>query len=141
MKALSIKQPWAWLICRGFKDIENREWPTKLRERIYVHTGKKFDYDGWNWLCTHPSLLREVDIEEWASQVIYPSLGAIIGEVDITDCVWVGNRGLSATKSPWFMGTFGLVLANPVLYPEPIPCKGMLRFFEPEIAEYSTKNT
>ncbi len=26
MKALSIKQPWAWLICAGYKDIENRSW-------------------------------------------------------------------------------------------------------------------
>jgi hypothetical protein len=26
MKALSIKQPWAWLIVNGHKDIENRDW-------------------------------------------------------------------------------------------------------------------
>ena len=24
MKALSIRQPWAWLICSGYKDIENK---------------------------------------------------------------------------------------------------------------------
>ena len=39
MKALSIKQPWAWLICAGYKDIENRDWSTKFRGRIYVHAG------------------------------------------------------------------------------------------------------
>lgn len=26
MKALSFKQPWAWLICAGYKDVENRDW-------------------------------------------------------------------------------------------------------------------
>jgi len=31
MKALSIRQPWAWLIIAGHKDIENRSWGTKYR--------------------------------------------------------------------------------------------------------------
>lgn len=29
--AISIRQPWAWLIANGFKDIENRDWATKFR--------------------------------------------------------------------------------------------------------------
>lgn len=40
MLALSIRQPWAWLIINGGKDIENRDWPTKFRSRILVHAGK-----------------------------------------------------------------------------------------------------
>lgn len=31
MKALSIRQPWAWLIIHGGKDVENRTWHTKHR--------------------------------------------------------------------------------------------------------------
>ena len=46
MKALSIRQPWAWLICRGFKDIENRNWKLPAYGfsppgRVYVHAGKR----------------------------------------------------------------------------------------------------
>ena len=37
MLALSIRQPWAWLILNGGKDIENRSWPTKVRGRVLVH--------------------------------------------------------------------------------------------------------
>ena len=37
MKALSIRQPWAWLILHGGKDIENRTWATKLRGRVLIH--------------------------------------------------------------------------------------------------------
>lgn len=37
MKALSIQQPWAWLIVNGYKDVENRDWNTKFRGRFYVH--------------------------------------------------------------------------------------------------------
>jgi hypothetical protein len=40
MKALSIRQPWAWLIVKGYKDIENRTWATKLRGRVFVHASK-----------------------------------------------------------------------------------------------------
>ena len=31
--ALSIRQPWAWLIVNGYKDIENRDWKTHYRGR------------------------------------------------------------------------------------------------------------
>jgi len=31
MKALSIRQPWAWLIVDGYKDIENSTWHTNYR--------------------------------------------------------------------------------------------------------------
>jgi hypothetical protein len=40
VKALSIRQPWAWLIVNGQKDIENRCWKTHFRGKIYVHAAK-----------------------------------------------------------------------------------------------------
>ena len=46
LKAPSIRQPWAWLIVNGYKDIENRDWTTNFRGRVYVHTGvSKSDMD------------------------------------------------------------------------------------------------
>lgn len=138
MKALSMKQPWAWLVCAGHKDIENRTWhihmPPLLNypadpRRIYVHAGKKVDDSAWNFFH------HLVDASVWrlvASQEFYQSLarGAIIGEVDIVGCT-----GTMKT-SPWHQqGMYGLLLANPVLYDQPIPCKGKLGFFEPDIPE------
>lgn len=43
MKTLSIKNPWAHLICWGIKDIENRSWQTKYRGKILIHTPIKYD--------------------------------------------------------------------------------------------------
>ena len=40
MKALTVKQPWAWLLIHGTKDIENRNWPTSLRGEIAIHAAK-----------------------------------------------------------------------------------------------------
>ena len=39
LKAISIRQPWAWLIVNGYKDVENRVWFAKLRGRVLIHAG------------------------------------------------------------------------------------------------------
>ncbi len=47
MKAISIKQPWTYLIASGIKDVENRSWETSYRGRVYIHacgTKKKSIY-------------------------------------------------------------------------------------------------
>src|SRR5437016_10859136 len=46
MKALSVRQPWAWLIVNGHKDIENRSWQTKFRGKLLIHAGQRFDPKG-----------------------------------------------------------------------------------------------
>lgn len=43
MKALSIRQPWAWLIANGHKDIENRTSHTNFRGDFLIHASKKFE--------------------------------------------------------------------------------------------------
>ena len=40
MKALSIRQPWAWLIVCGHKPLENRSWPTPYRGPLLIHAAK-----------------------------------------------------------------------------------------------------
>ena len=50
-------------------------------------------------------------------------LGAIVGEVIITDCVDISS-------SPWFCGPFGFLLSEPTAYEVPIPYRGQLGFFE-----------
>ena len=36
MKVIVIRQPWAWLIVHGFKDIENRSWRTRYRGALLI---------------------------------------------------------------------------------------------------------
>ena len=50
MRALSIRQPWAYLIAIGAKDVENRSWLTRFRGRIYIHASKRFDNYAPVWL-------------------------------------------------------------------------------------------
>lgn len=132
--ALSIKQPWAWLICKGCKDIENRDWklPQKMiEERIYVHASKtktgQQASDAVDFIAEKGLLnqLHEALLNHFLND---PVFGAIIGEVTIKYCV-------ESSKSPWFVGRYGFVLANPVLYDTPIPCRGQLGFFKPNFKE------
>ena len=43
MKILSIRQPWAHLIVRGSKNIENRSWPTRYPGPFLVHASLNID--------------------------------------------------------------------------------------------------
>ena len=147
MKALSIRQPWASLIIKGalifksvengdgssrvefaglvFKNIENRNWATNFRERIYIHAPNRTD----DFIETMRWLGERIGLSPYSCMLLssssYSPTGCIIGEVDIVDCV-------TQSKSPWFVGKYGFVLANPKAYSSPIPCKGKLGFFEPE---------
>jgi hypothetical protein len=124
MKALSFKQPWGWLVFHG-KDIDNRKWRTNYRGRIIVHASKSWDNGGMRWLLEHKEILHS---EVWMSEMMAicasgkMPYGALIGEVDIVDCV-------VDSCSPWFFGKYGFVLSNPVLYEKPIPYKGSLGLF------------
>lgn len=125
MKALSIRAPWWWFILHGGKDIENRDWPTKVRGRVLLYCGK-----WWNEEEVRDDLL---DIERIVGaghmpvarhdSWLKPSCGCIVGSVNIVGCV-------TESKSPWFFGKHGFVLANPVALAKPIPLKGALGFFE-----------
>lgn len=131
MKTLSIKQPWASLIAHGIKDVENRTWKTKYKGKILIHasltsqTGAYRDFlpkDFWMGLS-----------EDERNKIICTSQfrGAIIGEVEIVDCVpnypsiW-SEVDLTGTKPIW-----NWVLANAKLYDEPIlNVKGKLMLWE-----------
>lgn len=122
MLTISVRQPWAWLIIHGEKDIENRDWPTKVRGRVLIHASKgmtKAEYlDAWNYAHKRGTTAPSFDVLE---------RGGIIGSVEIVDCV-------SASMSPWFMGRFGFVLRNPIALPFR-PFRGALGFFDvPEAA-------
>ncbi|MDE2106620.1 MAG: ASCH domain-containing protein [Patescibacteria group bacterium] len=121
MKALSIKQPWAHLIVNGIKDIENRDWPTKQRGIVAVHSSAKLERAEMKSAC---DLLMQICIPFSARRFQdekFPT-GSILGTVEIVDCV-------AESDSLWFFGKYGFVLQNPVAFDVPIPCRGALGFW------------
>jgi hypothetical protein len=50
-KVLSVKQPYAMLICTGVKTVENRSWKTTHRGKILIHaSGDNFAYPDFKFL-------------------------------------------------------------------------------------------
>lgn len=139
MKALSIRQPWAWLIVRPdltdrqerarafdageIKTIENRTWWTGHRGPTLIHAAKgmtRNEYDDVvDFLVLNPRL------QSVASALPAPEAlerGGIVGLASLVACV-------RASESPYFFGPHGFVFhdAKPVPFrPQP----GALGFFE-----------
>ena len=134
MKVLSIKQPWASLIASGIKDIENRTWKTNFRGRILIHTSEK-KAGSLNLLLTGDQLRHTRECKKmWVGHT-----SAIIGEVDIIDCVlnhpsvWAEHFADKKLKNGTIVSVpiYNWVLANPVSYDTPIlNVKGKLSFWE-----------
>ena len=123
MRALSIRQPWAWMILHAGKTLENRPRRTHIRETILIHASKGMTTREYLDAMTFwenigiPAGARVPQFWEF-------ELGGIVGQVDIVDCVQESN-------SPWFTGPFGYVLTNPKVLPFR-PCRGQLGFFTPK---------
>jgi hypothetical protein len=121
MKALSIRQPWAWMILHAGKDVEDRTWNTRTRGRVLVHAARGVTlqewWDAWDFAfarCKVPysKVPPYLDVER----------GGIVGSVEIVDC-------RTSSRSPWFQGAFGFVLRDPAPLPFH-PCRGALGFFD-----------
>jgi len=128
MKALSLRQPWAWLVVNGHKDIENRTWALPknftVPQRVYIHAGKSFD-DTIRGLDAEWIMGRLSTSAVEAMAIARFHRGAIIGEVTILGCV----DGLEEAHSRWYAGPYGFLLNDAKAYEAPIPYKGMLGLF------------
>lgn len=127
MKTITIKQPYASLICCGLKDIENRTWKTNYRGRVLIHAAVAPVKEGLAAL-NNKQLFELMNRPNWEAEFENLHNGAIIGSVEIVDCV-------QNHPSKWAQeGVWNWVLANAELFPEPITgVKGKLSFWEYEL--------
>jgi activating signal cointegrator 1 len=111
-KALTICQPYAELIMRGDKPIENRTWPTAHRGDLVIHAGKSRD-----WL----------DPDDEAQ---YPDMpfGALVGIAKLVACLdyeakWPEQyRHLHNHEHA--NGPYCWILEGVVRFRQPVPYRG-----------------
>lgn len=119
MKALSILQPWAWLIVNGHKDIENRTWYTPYRGKFIVHAGKKY---GPRIHADYAECIEDM-FKIKLPPLAEMQLGGIVGEATIIDCT-------KGSGSRWYAdGRWGFVLTGMKKLPFR-PYRGQLGFFD-----------
>jgi len=139
MRILTVRQPWAWAIIHGGKDVENRvrNIAGDYRGPVTIHAGLAYDLDAT--ICP-PPLYAPVAVDEDGSHM--RPAGAILGVVDLVDVHQGHNterdRFMAVRScyqpgkpfgpcSPWAEpDAHHLVLANPRAVDQPIPYRGAL---------------
>lgn len=133
MKALSIQQPYAWLIVNGYKNIENRDWTTNYRGFVLIHASKQVDS---HFFANDGKTVFLPYAEQVCGESIAPIMpinledyerGGIIGYATLKEVV-------TESASPWFHGKYGFMLTQRHTV-DFIPLRGQLGLFDvqPEI--------
>jgi hypothetical protein len=129
--ALSIRQPWAWLIVHGHKDTENRDWPTKLTGDVLIHAGKAWGPDERDTLDDLRAGINPADYKDLAYPLEdlpeHPELGGFVGIARIVGCV-------AGSDSRWFVGAFGFMLRDAAPLPF-VPSRGHFGFYRVDEAD------
>lgn len=107
MKALTVCQPYAELIARGEKPIENRTWPTSFRGRLFIHAGKSRAWMDDDDLVAYPNM----------------AFGALVATARLVDCVRVTALPPELLDNEHANGPWCWVLRD-VNRIEPIPFRG-----------------
>ncbi len=128
LKALSIRQPWAWLIVHGTKRFENRDWKPRNPamawvgpgQKILIHAGKGMTHD--EYAAAH-SMAEERGLALPGFHEL--QCGGILGVAEVVRWHW------ERPEMDWAFGTgIELTKVKPVTF---APCTGALGFFEPKL--------
>jgi hypothetical protein len=133
MKCLSLIQPYATLVVHGRKRYETRSWRTDHRGLFAIHASRRF-----------PEPLRQACFEEPYRYFLQHAgyryaadlpLGAVIGSVELLDCLPAEEVRAGLSEEELFLGNFSAgrwawVLANPRVLACPVPLSGRLGLFE-----------
>ena len=117
IRALSVRQPWAWAICASVKKTENRSWTTEHRGTIAIHAS------------TSPQAVNRFRKASGCDLMHrdYFTFGAIIGLADIAD---VSSYGQQHEDDPFAEGPYCWTMENGRLLSSPIALPGKLNLFK-----------
>lgn len=140
MKALTICQPYAHLICLPDTDarrkrVENREWSTRYRGPLFIHAGMSRA-----WLTDGP---RSTYDSAYGLSVGDMTFGAFVARCTLVDCISYADVGLGLyrCKYPWVAshqhasGPWCWILADVSPLPRPVPWRGAQGLWEVEELE------
>ncbi|MGP1718591.1 MAG: hypothetical protein ACTS9Y_15570 [Methylophilus sp.] len=130
LKALSLKQPFAWLIANGYLLVDDRSWGTQYRGPILIHASKGL-YEAY---YQHIRSNTDVPIPD-RDKLEY---GGVVGIANLVLCSKPGElpAGISREQRAHFGGVhqeyFGFLFEQARPLPL-LPCAGKLGIFEIDI--------
>jgi len=117
IKALSVKQPWAWFICYGKKTIETRTWATNYRGPLLIVSSKQIDKNYY-----HPEKITGIDL-------VGLQFGKALAIVELVDCRFMREEDSRAAMSPYHPDLYSWVFSK-IHKIEPFSVKGKLGLYE-----------
>lgn len=130
LTCLSVRQPWAWALMTGIKDVENRDWrvPVQTGQLLGIHASKGCTRAEWEDAAAFIQDVAQVRPPRLEDLRAQGQVGALLGTVEVVGLV---ERG----RSPWFVGRYGIEVRRPRLLDKPLPMNGRLGLFEVMVPE------
>jgi hypothetical protein len=134
MKALTIKQPWAWAIAEGLKKYETRSWKTPYPGFVAIHAGRGLDEAEQFMIASDVKLMKILK----AHQVEIKNLpfGFVVAVARLVECYKTGSAlTMTLDADELTLGDFrseryAWKLAWVSKLARPVPVLGMQRLWE-----------
>jgi activating signal cointegrator 1 len=132
MKALSLIQPYATLILLGYKLYETRSWDTKHRGPLAIHASAGKPAWARQQALSDPVICEVLERHGLTFDTL--PRGVVLGSAEVVSThPTLSLSDLSIEElavGDYTPGRFAWRLANTIVLPEPIPCKGALSLWE-----------
>lgn len=144
MKAITVRQPYAWAIANGGKTVENRGSGTEYQGPILIHAGRAWSREGGGdrrVLAAFRKFLAPHQRQDAIDPAVHPDrfeFGAVIAVADLDHVHLVARMGCCPPWGErWHAGprstrrAVHLVLTNVRPLPEPVAARGALGLWTP----------
>jgi len=130
MKAISVIQPWAWLLASENKQFETRSWSTTYRGPIAIHASRRTaESDASYYGMLHDKRIAVELLARNIPVVTDLAYGAVIGTAELVAChpvedLWLDLGVFEGRVGNFDSGRFAWELRGAVLLPRPVPVRG-----------------
>lgn len=125
MRAITVKQPWAWTTAAGHRRIENRGWrPNVVGSRVAIHAGSMIVSD---LPIVEASLQRH-----YGEPVPVPTTfehQAVVALATLAKVLESRAEAEAFGQGAWWTGPIAFLWDDIVQLPRPVACSGALNFW------------
>lgn len=133
--AITLHQPWAWLMCEAFKRRETRGWSTRLRGWCAIHAGKSVPAYARQGCLENKAIVEAFAARGLPSEPLRLPLGCVVAVARLVDvvatdaiaAVVLEHEGQLGNYGP---GRFAWEFADLHKLAEPVPVRGHQQFWQ-----------
>jgi len=132
-RALTLWQPWAWLVANGHKGVENRPpgfSHKSFRGDFWIHAAAESSKSIGSWPLAVKLCAELIGPDFQIPNARDLSFGAIIGRATITGILVPKGHMFHKPDVRWhFSHQYGFIVENAVALEKPVACRGYQGFW------------